>query len=83
MIDFIKGERKLTETDDIVKLKDSILSQDVIFAPRTRNRLGLQRVSTFWTAIKLGWHQILGHDSFWKTLHLEDLKDKTLIFNPY
>ena len=55
MIDFIKGERKLTETDDIVKLKASIVSQDVLFAPKSNNGLGLQRVSTFWSAIKLGW----------------------------
>ena len=31
----------------------------------------------------MGWLRRLGHDSFWKTLHLEDLKDKSLLFNPY
>ena len=83
MIDFIKGERKLSEADDTVKTRSSIVSQDVIFAPKANNDLGLQRVSTFWTAIKMGWFRRLGHDSFWKTLHLKDLKDKTLLFNPY
>ena len=31
----------------------------------------------------MGWLRRLGHNSFWKTLHIEDLKDKSLLFNPY
>ena len=31
----------------------------------------------------MAWLRRLGHESFWKTLHLEDLKDKSLLFNPY
>ena len=37
----------------------------------------------FWTAIKMGRLCRLGHNSFWKTLHIEDLKDKSLLFYPY
>ena len=47
MIDFIKGEKKLTETDDTVKARSSILSQDAIFSPKTNNGFGLRRVLTF------------------------------------
>ena len=83
MIDFIKGERKSADINEVVKGRSSIVSQDVIFAPKSNNGLGLQRVSTFWASIKMGWLRRLGHDSFWKTLHLEDLKDKALLFNPY
>ena len=43
----------------------------------------MQRIATFWSAIKMGWLRRLNHDSFWKTLHLEDLKDHTLLFNPH
>ena len=81
--DFIKGEHKATAKDEAVKGKSSIVSQDVIFAPKKYNGLGLQRVATFWTSIKLSWLRRLGHDSFWKTLHIEDLKDKSLMFNPH
>ena len=83
MSDFIKGEREQSETDNTVKLKASIISHDVLFSPKTNNGLGLQRVSTFWSAIKLGWLRRLGKESFWKTLHIEDLKDKSLLFNPH
>ena len=31
----------------------------------------------------MGWFRRLDHDSFWKTLHIEDLSDETLIFNPH
>ena len=31
----------------------------------------------------MGWFRRMDHESYWKTLHLEDLKDKTLIFNQY
>ena len=41
MIEFIKGEKKVTETEDIVKTQSSIVSQDVIFAPKTNNCLCL------------------------------------------
>jgi hypothetical protein len=40
-------------------------------------------VSTFWAAIKLGWLRRLNKTSFWKTLHIEDIKDKSLVFNPH
>ena len=83
MINFIKGERKSADINEVVKGRSSIVSQDVIFAPKSNNGLGLQCVSTFWASIKMGWLRRLGHDSFWKTLHLEDLKDKSLLFNPY
>ena len=83
MIDFIRGERKSSEIDEAVKGRASIVSQDVIFAPKSNNGLGLQRVSTFWSSIKMGWLRRLGHESLWKTLHLEDLGDKSLLFNPY
>ena len=83
MSDFIRGEREQSEPDDKIKLKPSIISQDVLFAPKKNNGLGLQRVSTFWTSIKLSWLRRLGKDSFWKALHLEDLKDKKLLFDPY
>ena len=73
MIDFIKGEWKLAETDNTVKLEASIIFQCVLFTPKANNRLGLQRVSSLWSAIQLGWLRRLGHDSFWKTLHVEDL----------
>merc|ERR1712082_243757 len=33
--------------------------------------------------LKLGWLRRLGKESFWKSLHLEDLKDKTLLFDPH
>ena len=83
MINFIKGENKSADINEIVKGRSSMISQDAIFAPKYNNGLGLQRVSTFWASIKMGWLRRLGHDSFWKTLYLEDLKDKSLLFNPY
>ena len=64
-------------------MKASIVSQDVIFSPKSQNGLGLQRIATFWSAIKMGWLRRLNHESFWKTLHLEDLKDETLLFSPH
>merc|ERR1712082_80063 len=33
--------------------------------------------------LKLGWLRRLGKESFRKSLHLEDLKDKTLPFDPH
>ena len=75
IVNFIKGEA--------AKLKVSIVSQDVIFSPKSQNGLGLQRVATFWCAIKMDLLRRLGHDSFWKTLHPEDLNDNSLLFNPY
>ena len=83
MVEFIKGEKEKSETDDSIKLKASIVSQDVLFAPKSHNGLGLQRVSIFWSAIKMSWLRRLEKPSFWKTLHIEDLKDKSLLFNPY
>ena len=82
MIDFIKGESETSETDNTVKLKASIVSQDILFALKTHNGLGLQRVSTFGSAIKMGWLGRLNKPFFWKTLNIEDLKDKSLLFNP-
>ena len=64
MIDFIKGEREPSETDVTVKLKASIVSQDVFFAEKSNNGLGLQRVSTFWSAIKIGWLRRLNETYF-------------------
>ena len=80
---FIRGEQDSPANGQASKLKASIVSQEVIFSPKSLNGLGLQRVSTFWSAIKLGWLRRLGHDSFWKTLHLEDLKDQSILFKPY
>ncbi len=80
---FIRGENAPTTPNENAKLKASIVSQEVIFAPKTHNGLGLQRVATFWSAIKMGWFRRLDHESFWRTLHIEDLADKTLIFNPH
>ena len=82
MMDYIKGEKKSTEIDKAFKGCASIVSQDVIFVPKSNNDLGLCRVYTFWSSIKMGWCHRLGHESFWKTLHLEDLGDKSLLFNP-
>ena len=31
----------------------------------------------------MGWLRRLDHESFWRTIHLEDLKDETLLFNPH
>ena len=67
----------------VSKLKASIVSQDLIFSPKSQNGLGLRRIAIFWSAIKMGWLRRLNHESFWKTLHLEDLKDKSLLFNPH
>ena len=83
MSDYIKGEREQSETDEKIEFKESIVSQEVLFSPKANNGLGHERVSTFWAAIKLGWLRRLGKESFWKTLHIEDLKDKSLLFNPY
>ena len=47
MVEFIRGEKGKSETDDSAKLKASIVSQDVLFAPKPHNGLGLQRVSIF------------------------------------
>ena len=80
---FIRGEHTPHTENEAVKLKASIVSQDVIFSPKIHNGLGLQRVATFWSAIKMGWLRRLDHESYWKTLHLEDLKDESLIFNPH
>ena len=80
MVDFIKGEKERSETDDTVKLKASISLQDVLFPPKSHNGLGLQRVSSFWSAIKMGWLRRLNKPSFWKNLHIEDLKYKYLLF---
>ena len=71
MVDFIKGEKERSETDDTVKLKASISLQDVLFPPKSHNGLGLQRVSSFWSAIKMGWLRRLSKPSFWKTLHID------------
>ncbi len=81
--DFIRGEKEQNEPNEDPKLKPSIISQDVLFAPKSNNGLGLQRVSTFWSSIKLSWLKRLGKDSFWEKLHLEDLKDRNLLFNPH
>ena len=54
-------------------MKAYIVSQDVIFSPKTQNGLGHQRIFNFWSAIKMGWLIRLNHESFWKTHHLEDL----------
>ena len=83
IIDFIRGERKSMVIDEAVKGQASLVSKGVIFAPKSNNGLGLQRVSTFWSSIKMGWLCRLGHESFWKTLHLEDSGGKSLLFNPY
>ena len=80
MSDYIRGEREQSEPNNKIKLRPSIISQDVLFAPQKNNGLGLQRVSTFWAAIKLGWLRRLGKKSFWKSLHL---KDKTPMFDPH
>ena len=80
---FIRGEHTPSTKDEAAKLKASIVSQEVIFSPKTHNGLGLQRIATFWSAIKMGWFRRLDHESFWKTLHLEDLVDETLIFDPH
>ena len=82
-MNFIKGEQDSPVNGQAPKLKASIVSQEVIFSPKSLNGLGLQRVATFWSAIKLGWLRRLGHDSFWKTLHLEDLNDESLLFDPH
>ena len=37
-----KGEKKSTEIDEVVKGCASIVSQDVIFAQKSNNGLGLQ-----------------------------------------
>ena len=66
----LKGERKPSETDDTGKLKASIVSQDVLFAPKTNIGLGLHRVSTFWSVITLGRLRRPGHNSFWENLHI-------------
>ena len=81
MLDFIRGEHKSTEIDEAVKGKANIVSQDVVFPPKSMNGLGLQRVGTFWKAFKMGWFRKLGRETFWKTLHLEDCKDKNLLFS--
>ena len=83
MKDFIGGEHKSTDIDKAVIRRANIVSQDVIFSPKSNNGLGLQRVSSFWSAIMMGWLHRLGHESFCKTLHLEYLNDKSLLFNPY
>ena len=79
----IKGEQTPPTKDKAAKMKASKVSQDVIFPPKTHNSLGLQIISNFWSAIKMGWLRRLDHDSFWKTLHFEDIKDETLLFNPH
>ena len=33
MVEFIKGEKEKSETDNTVKLKASIVSQDLLFGP--------------------------------------------------
>merc|ERR1712082_202460 len=81
--DFIRGEKEQDDPNEDPKLKPSIISQDVLFSPKSNNGLGLQRVATFWSSIKLSWLRRLRKESFWKQLHLEDLKDKRLLFNPY
>ena len=53
------------------------------FPKKSNNGLGLQIVYNFWSAIKLGWLRRLGKNSFWKTLHVENLRDKSLLFNPH
>ena len=80
---FIRGENTPATPNETAKLKASIVSQEVIFSPKAHNGLGLQRIATFWSAIKMGWFRRLDHDSFWKTFDIEDLSDKTLIFNPH
>ena len=55
MVDFIRGEHKSTDIDEAVKGRTNIVSQDVIFSLKSNNGLGLQRVSPFWSAIKMGW----------------------------
>ena len=82
IVNFIKGEQPPPTKDKAAKMKASIVSQDVIFSPKTHNGLGLQRISTFWYAIKMEWLRRLDHEPSWRTLHLEDLKDETLLFNP-
>ena len=83
IVNFIKGEQTPLTNGEAAKMKTSIVSQNVIFSPKSQNGLGLQRIATFWSAIKMGWLMRLKHDSFWKTLQLEDLKDQTLLFNPH
>ena len=83
IVNFIKGEQTPHTNGEAAKLKTSIVSQDVIFSPKSQNGLGLQRIAIFWSAIKMGLLRRLNHESFWKTLHLEDLKDKALLFNPH
>lgn len=60
MIGFIKGEKKSTENEEAVRGRASIVSQNVIFARKPNNCLGLQRVSTFWLSIKMGLFRRLG-----------------------
>ena len=83
IVNFIKGEQTPPTNGKAAKMKASIVSQDVLFSPKSQNGLGLQRIATFWSAIKMGWLRQLNHESFWKTLHLEDLKDETLLFSPH
>ena len=79
----MKGEQTPPTNGEAAKIKASIVSQEVIFSPISQNGLALQKIATFRSAIKMGWLRRLNHDSFWKTLHLEDLKDLTLLFNPH
>ena len=44
---FIKGEQDPSSNGEASKLKASIVSQDVIFSPKSLNGIGLQRVATF------------------------------------
>ena len=55
VVNFIKGEQTPPTNYEAAKMKASIVSQDVIFYPKTQNDLGLQRIATFWPAIKMGW----------------------------
>ena len=55
IVNFIKDEQTPPKNNEVAKMKASIVSQDVIFSPKTQNGLGLQRIATSWSAIKMGW----------------------------
>ena len=52
----------------------SIVPKDLIFLPRSQGGLGVPRIATFWSTIKLAWlKRIYTSDAFWTTILNESL----------
>ena len=67
--------KEIESTITILKaINRSIVPRDLIFLPRSQGGLGVPKIETFWSTIKLAWlKRIYTSDAFWTTILNEGL----------